>query len=81
MRKSPSSKSSTSGPRPARQFRGMDGYAGFKRWHMYEPRFTCEADGQVRIAAGHEPGQPELLVPAKRFEEWWVGDFRAEVGG
>ena len=61
-----------------RQYRGMDGYAGFKKWHMYDLRYTIAADGQVTIAAGHEPGQPELTVPAKRFEEWWVGDFRGD---
>ena len=55
----------------------MDGYAGFKKWRMYDLRFTALPDGQIRIAAGHEPGQPELTVPAQRFEDWWAGDFRA----
>ena len=39
-----------------RQYRGMDGYAGFRKWHMYDLRYTIAADGQVTIAAGHEPG-------------------------
>lgn len=56
----------------ARQFRGMDGYVGFKKFRIYQLRYTWLDDGRVAIELSHLPGQPPLVVPAARFEEWWV---------
>ena len=44
-----------------RQFRGLAGYANFVRLRRYDLRFIRQADGQVRIAAGYELGQPGIL--------------------
>ena len=55
-----------------RQYRGLDGYVGFRQGRIYQLRFTRLGDGRVRIEAGHTPGQLPLLVPESRFEAWWV---------
>ncbi|MGI4874669.1 MAG: hypothetical protein ACRYFX_26230 [Janthinobacterium lividum] len=56
----------------ARQFRGPDGYVGFRQFRIYQLRYAWLEDGQVTIALDHLPAGGQLVVPAQRFEQWWV---------